>query len=87
MNLYTQKNELRKQFAKLLPVSKYNYLTHWQRSQGHCNLISYESDLIALCDLLRLNYKQGNNAPKQGKEGNYIQLSKRAVIKINKLKK
>lgn len=54
-------------------------------SGRYIRLVSYEHEITTLLNMLGYKYKKGNNAPKGGKQGDYIKISKTALKTIKNL--
>lgn len=86
--LYTKQGKLRGNIQKTINAiyGTKIYTDQWVGSGRRKSLQSIHNNVVVLLDVLKLKYKTGNDAPKGGQEGNYIEISSRALAKIKNLK-
>lgn len=86
--LYTKQGKLKSNIQKAIDgiYGTKIYTDQWVGSGRRKNLQSIHSNVVELLDALKLKYKTGNGAPRGGQEGNFIQISSRALAKIKNLK-
>lgn len=78
-HLMTKKGELMKKFgAPLFWLKYYGNRTHtcrWHKSGRHLNLEDKTKNYTDMLKVLGIDYTEGNDAPRGGEEGNYIELT------------
>lgn len=83
-DLYTKKRELKVKYQGFRYITAgRHHLTGWSKSGRIFNLYSKESDFLELLKILGLRYKKGNDAPKGGKIGDYIEITELCAVKVN----
>jgi len=65
-----------------LLIGKKIYPKRW--GHKYASLIDDSDKYIDILNALKLKFSTGNDAPKGGKEGDYIKISKRALNKIER---
>lgn len=85
--IYTTKGVMRKSIKKVINSVYGNIIHHTVTSFncGYLNTVSIKDDLIMLLSALSLKYNEGNDAPRGGKDGDFIKISSRAIIKLKEL--
>lgn len=86
--LYTKQGKLRNSIQQAIEgiYETKIYTDRWVGSGRRKNLQSTHSNVVELLGALKLKYKTGNDAPRGGREGNFIKISTRALAKIKNLK-
>lgn len=78
-NLMTKKGELMKKYGEPLWWLKYSGNRHhpcrWHKSGRHFNLEDKTKDFTDMLKALGIDYTTGNDAPRGGAEGFYIELT------------
>ena len=78
-NLMTKKGELMKKYsAPLFWLKYYGNRTHtcrWHKSGRHFSLEDKTDNYTDMLKALGIDYTEGNDAPRGGEEGNYIELT------------
>ena len=57
----------------------------WAGSGGHVRIVSYEEEILDLLKKFGYKYRRGNNAPRGGRNGKFISISKPAYKKITSI--
>ena len=89
--LMTKSNELNKRysFVMLYLLQGHNrfYYNRWSYGCRHFNLIDNSDRYFKVLKALKLKYILGDDAPKGGQEGNYIQLTDGSIRTAKELSK
>jgi hypothetical protein len=87
--LLTKSGNLHRNYRNAIESSRFAgnkiYTCFWSKSGSHLNLKDYTFYVTNALTLGGYKYKFGNDAPRGGKEGNYIQVGKPAVKFLNYL--
>ena len=89
-NILNKKGKLSRNYEVALgdvsELSNKIYSKHWIHSGRHHNLVDKSDSIINLIKALGYNYKEGNDAPQGGLQGDYIKISKTALKTLLKVK-
>ncbi|MDD3040899.1 hypothetical protein [Bacteroides sp.] len=92
-NLYSKAGNLCVQYQRVIILLKNpDMMVHpnrWNRSGRHCKFVSHMDVYVNALDAIGIAYERGNDAPRGGKEGDYLKLSakgRRQVMEFAKLK-
>ena len=88
-NIVTTTNgKLKKRVIEAIEFKVNATLIHPQQYEGtgrYIRLVSYVYEIESILNLLGLKFKVGNDAPKNGKNGYYIKISKTALKNLQSL--
>lgn len=90
-NLTTKKGTIKAKYESVIflilnPKSKIHPVSS-RYSGGYVNVSDRTDDLIEGLKLLGIDYEQGNDAPRGGRDGNFIQLTTKGRRQVAKLSK
>jgi hypothetical protein len=87
--LTTNAGVLTKNTANAINSSHFNgnkiYAKYYTGSGNHINLVDMSFYIIGILNALKLKYSTGNDAPRGGKNGDFIKVSSKAIQIIRSL--